>query len=62
MREAELACKTQRRFKATKNSTHDLPIAPHPLDRPFTVQQLHRVYVGDITYLHTQDDWLVWQW
>jgi len=29
MREAGLACKTKRRFKATTNSKHDQPIAPN---------------------------------
>jgi transposase InsO family protein len=50
MREAELACKTKRKFKATTNSGHDLPIAPNQLDRKFNVHQPNQVYVGDITY------------
>jgi transposase InsO family protein len=29
MQEARLVCKTRRRFKATTNSTHNLPIAPN---------------------------------
>ena len=28
MRETNLACKTKRKFKATTNSNHDLPVAP----------------------------------
>jgi len=58
MREAELACKTKRKFKATTNSQHDLPIAPNQLDRQFTVSQPNQAYVGDITYIHTQEGWL----
>jgi len=58
MREAELACKTKREFKATTNSQHDLPIAPNQLDRQFTVSQPNQAYVGDITYIHTQEGWL----
>lgn len=58
MREAELACKTKRKFKATTNSRHDLPIAPNQLDRQFNVHQPNQVYVGDITYIHTQEGWL----
>jgi transposase InsO family protein len=58
MREADLACKTKRKFKATTNSKHDMPIAPNQLDRQFTVSQPNHVYVGDITYIHTQEGWL----
>lgn len=53
-----LACKTKRKFKATTNSKHNLPIAPNQLDRQFTVQQPNQAYVGDITYIHTQEGWL----
>ncbi|MDD5410024.1 MAG: IS3 family transposase [Methylobacter sp.] len=54
MREAELVCKTKRKFKATTNSKHDQPIAPNHLDRQFTVNQPNQVYAGDITHIHTQ--------
>lgn len=55
---AGLACKTKRKFKATTNSKHNLPIAPNHLDRQFTVAQPNQAYVGDITYIHTQEGWL----
>ncbi|MDO9140142.1 MAG: IS3 family transposase [Methylobacter sp.] len=55
---AGLACKTKRKFKATTNSKHNLPIAPNHLDRQFTVAQPNQTYVGDITYIHTQEGWL----
>jgi putative transposase len=58
MRSAGLACKTQRKFKATTNSKHDLPVADNLLDRQFTVQKPNQVYVGDITYIPTQEGWL----
>jgi putative transposase len=58
MREANLACKSKCKFKATTNSRHDLPIAPNHLDRQFTVKQPNQVYVGDVTYIHTQEGWL----
>ena len=58
MKEAGLACKTKRRFKATTNSKHELPIAPNYLDRQFSVVQINQVYVGDITYIHTLEGWL----
>jgi transposase InsO family protein len=58
MREAGLACKTKRKFKATTNSRHDQPIAPNHLNRQFSVVQPDQVYAGDITYIHTQEGWL----
>lgn len=58
MREAGLACKTKRKFKATTNSKHDQPIAPNHLDRQFNVDRPNRVYAGDITYIPTQEGWL----
>jgi transposase InsO family protein len=58
MRTAELACKAKRKFIATTNSNHKLPIAPNLLDQQFTVQQPNQTYVGDITYIHTLEGWL----
>jgi GGDEF domain-containing protein len=55
---AGLACKTKRKFKATTNSNHNVPIAPHHLDRQFTVAEPNQTYVGDITYIHTLEGWL----
>ncbi|PXV73414.1 transposase InsO family protein [Nitrosomonas eutropha] len=58
MKEAGLACKTKRRFKATTHSKHELPIAPNYLDRQFSIDQINQVYVGDLTYIHTLEGWL----
>ena len=58
MDQANLACKTKRKFKATTDSKHDKPISPNLLDREFNVSQPDQVYVGDITYIHTQEGWL----
>ncbi|MCX7902828.1 MAG: IS3 family transposase, partial [Burkholderiaceae bacterium] len=51
MRLEGLRCKTRRRFRATTNSNHTLPVAPNHLDRQFQVAEPDRVYVGDITYV-----------
>jgi transposase InsO family protein len=58
MRETGLTCKTQRKFEATTNSKHDLPIAPNRLDRRFNVDRPNQVYVGDITTIPTREGWL----
>lgn len=58
MKQAGLACKTRRRFKATTDSKHNDPIAPNRLARQFKVEQPDRYYVGDITYVWTNEGWL----
>lgn len=58
MMTAGLACKTKKKFKVTTDSKHNLPIAPNFLDRQFTVARPNQAYVGDITYIHTQEGWL----
>ena len=58
MQEAQLRCKTRRRFKATTNSKHHLPIAPNQPARQFNVTQANQVYIGDITYIATDEGWL----
>ena len=58
MRLAGLSSKTMRKFKATTDSKHSLPIAPNLLDRQFSAEQPDLKYVGDITYIYTQEGWL----
>jgi transposase InsO family protein len=53
-----LACKTKRKFKITTDSKHELPVAENLLNREFTVHKPNECYVGDITYVHTQEGWL----
>ncbi len=49
MRQEGLRCKTRRRFRATTNSKHSLPVAPNHLARQLQVAEPDRLYVGDIT-------------
>ena len=58
MNQAGLWCKTKKKFKATTNSKHNKPLAPNLLKREFTVSQADRYYVGDITYVYTEEGWL----
>lgn len=53
-----LHCKQKRKFKATTNSNHALPLAPNLLDRQFAVATPNRAWVTDITYVATDDGWL----
>jgi putative transposase len=49
----------KRRFHVvTTDSRHDLPIAPNVLDRKFTVAAPNQAWVGDLTYIATEEGWL----
>ena len=56
--ELGLRCKQKRKFKATTNSQHGLPVAPNLLNQNFKVAAPNRVWVTDITYLATGEGWL----
>ena len=58
MREAGLHSKIRRRFKATTNSNHKLPVAENLLERQFEIKRPNTVYVSDITYVRTREGWL----
>ena len=58
MRSAGIRSRTKRKFKATTNSKHNLPVAPNLLDQNFTVEAPDRTWVGDITYIPTDEGWL----
>jgi len=53
-----LNCKTKRKFKATTDSNHSNPVAPNILNRQFNVDAPDKAYVGDITYVSTEEGWL----
>jgi len=54
----DLWCIIKKKFKVTTDSKRNKPIAPNLLERQFSVAQADRYYVGDITYIHTQEGWL----
>ncbi len=53
-----LRCKQKRKFKATTNSTHNLPVAPNILDQDFSASEPNQAWCGDITYIATDEGWL----
>jgi len=53
-----LRARGKRKFKATTNSSHGLPVSPNLLERRFAVEAPNRVWAGDITYVWTQEGWL----
>ena len=58
MKLGQLFCKVKRKFRVTTDSKHDLPIAPNLLNRQFSAAQPNQKYVGDITYIWTNEGWL----
>lgn len=57
-RELGLRCRQKRKFKATTNSKHSLPVAENLLDQTFTPCAPNEVWVADITYIPTGEGWL----
>jgi transposase InsO family protein len=58
LRRQGLRAKAARKYKATTNSAHSLPVAENLLQQDFTAQRRDQVWVGDITYLSTDEGWL----
>jgi len=53
-----MRCKQKRKFKATTNSKHTLPVAENILGQQFKVTAPNKVWVSDITYVPTDEGWL----
>tara|TARA_B100000945_G_scaffold321615_1_gene337679 strand:+ start:9813 stop:10259 length:447 start_codon:yes stop_codon:yes gene_type:complete len=46
-----------KKFKATTNSNHQLPVAPNLLQQNFSTCQANDKWVSDITYIWTEEGW-----
>lgn len=58
LEEAGLTSRLRRKFKATTNSNHNYPIAPNLLKQDFVSVKPNEKWVGDITYIATEEGWL----
>jgi len=58
MKENAIRSKRIKKFKATTNSKHNLPVAENLLNQNFKVQKPNEVWVADITYVPTDEGWL----
>ncbi|MFZ0393548.1 MAG: IS3 family transposase [Silvibacterium sp.] len=59
MQKHGIQARGKRKFRvATTDSKHGLPIAPNVLDRKFTVAAPNQAWVGDLTYIATEEGWL----
>lgn len=53
-----IRCIQRRRFKATTDSAHHLPVAPNLLAQCFVATRPNQVWVTDMTYVPTDEGWL----
>jgi len=53
-----IRCIQKKKFKATTDSKHKLPVAKNILDQQFQVAGPNVVWVTDITYIYTAEGWL----
>lgn len=58
MREANVQVRYRKKYRVTTDSNHQKPLFENVLDRQFNVSGPDQAYVGDITYLWTQEGWL----
>lgn len=58
MRKNGWRAKAAKKFKATTNSNHKLPIAPNLLQQNFSASRPNEKWVSDITYIWTEEGWL----
>ena len=57
MKANNIHSKRPRKFKATTNSKHNLPVAENLLNQNFKVDKPNAVWVCDISYIWTEDGW-----
>ena len=50
--------KAAKKFKATTNSNHKLPVAPNLLQQNFSANKPNEKWASDITYVWTEEGWL----
>lgn len=58
MRENGIRARHKRRYKATTDSRHALPVADNLLNRRFNPAAPNQVWTSDLTYLWTDEGWL----
>jgi putative transposase len=58
MRDQGLRAKAGKKYKATTNSNHRLPVAPNLLLQNFEAIHPNEKWVSDITYIWTDEGWL----
>lgn len=58
MKNNGIQAKHKKKYKATTNSNHNLPVAKNRLKRNFYTAKPNQVWVSDVTYVGTDEGWL----
>jgi len=58
MKENGWKSKVVKKYKATTNSNHNLPVAENLLNQEFKANKINEKWVSDITYIRTDEGWL----
>lgn len=58
MKDNDIRARAKRKFKATTDSNHNLPVCKNVLNRNFKPERPDTVWTGDITYIPTNEGWL----
>jgi putative transposase len=53
-----IRCKQKKKFKATTDSKHTLPVAENLVNQQFKAAAPNQIWVTDITYIPTEEGWL----
>jgi putative transposase len=58
MRETGIQAVAKKKYRATTDSKHSLPVTANSLNRNFVADKSNQSWVADITYIYTQEGWL----
>lgn len=58
MNKQQWRSRTVKKYKATTNSKHNLPVQENVLNREFTASKPNEKWVTDMTYVGTEEGWL----
>lgn len=58
MKKHGIRSKLKKKFKATTDSDHKLPVAPNLLMQDFTAYRPDQIWMSDLTYVPTREGWL----
>lgn len=58
MKKHGIKSRTRKKYKATTDSNHTLPVAENILNREFHADHPNKKWVSDITYIWTDEGWL----
>lgn len=58
MKSLGLKSKVKKKYRVTTDSDHKYPVSPNLIKRDFAPNRINKIWVSDITYIHTKQGWL----